>query len=208
MVAEKFGHQSARKPMLPWYELLDPYLIWLFRMTGYTFADFLLGTFVLALLSVIIGEFTISLVFLINRRYIDEQTKEIVKYQNLSIDALTVGNKEAYTASNKMANEAFGKSFFMQIAMSAAFLWPIFFVLTWMEFRFGEVEFRIIFTDHSVGFICVFVTLFAAAYMIFKRVKRRIPYFQRINAILDLYRNQSREMKTLRDIPAKNPQKV
>lgn len=208
MVAEKFGHQSARNPMPPWYELLDPYLICLYRITGYSFADFLLGTFVLALISVVIGEFTISLVFLINKRYIDEQTKEIVKYQNLSIDALSAGDKQAYTAANKMANEAFGKSFFMQIAMSAAFLWPIFFILTWMQFRFGEVEFRILFTDYSVGFICVFVALYAAARLIFKRIKPKIPYFRKINDILDTYRKKSQEMKTLADISAQNPQKV
>ncbi|MBI5250356.1 MAG: hypothetical protein HY912_12750 [Desulfomonile tiedjei] len=192
--------------MPPLYEILDPYLIWLYHITGYSFPDFLLGTFVLALLTVMIGEFTISLVFLINRRYIDEQTNEILRYQNLSVDALAAGNKEAYIASNKMANEAFGKSFFMQIAMSAAFLWPIFFVLTWMQFRFGEVDFRILFTEHSVGFACVFVALYAAAYMVFKRIKRRIPYFRRINEILDTYRKRTTEMKTLADIATKKPQ--
>ncbi len=190
------------------YELLDPYFIWLYRMTGYSFPDFLLGTFALAFLCVVIGEFTISLVFLINKRYIDEQTKEIVKYQNLSVDALIAGDKEAYSASNKMANDAFGKSFFMQIAMSAAFLWPIFFVLTWMQFRFGEVEFRILFTDYSVGFICVFVALYAAARLIFKRMKLKIPYFRRINEILDSYRKCCQEMKTLADIVPEKPQKV
>jgi hypothetical protein len=204
-VAEPFGHLSARVLMAPFYQYLDPYLIWLFRVSGYTFADFLLGAFVLALLSVIIGEFSISLIFRINRTFIDKQTDEIVRYQNLSIDALSAGDKEAYHASNKMANEAFGKSFFMQIAMSAAFLWPIFFVLTWMQSRFDEVEFRILFTDYSVGFICVFVALYAAAYLIFKRIKYKIPYFRRINTILESYRKRTLEMKTLADIvPAKS----
>lgn len=194
--------------MSQFHEILDPYFIWLFRLTGYTFADFLLGTFVLGFLSVAIGELTISLVFLINRRYIDEQAKEIFRYQNLSVCALGAGDKAAYTAANKMANEAFGKSFFMQIAMSAAFLWPIFFALTWMQFRFGEVEFRILFTEYSVGFPCVFVALYAAAYMIFKRIKLKIPYFKRINDILDTYRASSREMKTLASIGAGKPQKA
>ncbi len=79
---------------------------------GLHLCGFLLGTFVLALMSVIIGEFSISLIFRINRTFIDKQTDEIVRYQNLSIDALAAGDKEAYHASNKMANEAFGKSFF------------------------------------------------------------------------------------------------
>jgi hypothetical protein len=207
MVAGPFGHLSVRALMAPFYQYLDPHLIWLYRVTGYTFADFLLGTFVLALVSVIIGEFSISLIFLINRKNIDKQTDEIVRYQNLSIDALAARDKEAYHASNKMANDAFGKSFFMQIAMSAAFLWPIFFALSWMQSRFDEVEFRILFTDYSVGFICVFAALYAAAYLIFKRIKHKIPYFRRINNILESYRKRSLGMKTLADIVAAKPEK-
>jgi membrane protein insertase Oxa1/YidC/SpoIIIJ len=151
-----------------------------------------------------VGEFTISLVFLINRKHIDEQTSEIVKYQNLSIDALAVNDKEAYHAANKMANEAFGKTFFSQIAMSAAFLWPIMFIMTWLQYRFSEVEFAILFTDYTVGCFAVFIPLYAASYMIFKRIKPMIPYFRRINAILDSYGQRTRKMKTLADLAPQN----
>ncbi len=174
------NHSATFPPrvlMAPFYQYLDPYSSGSTVSRATPLRIFLLGTFVLALLSVIIGEFSISLIFRINRTFIDKQTDEIVRYQNLSIDALAAGDKEAYHASNKMANEAFGKSFFMQIAMSAAFLWPIFFVLTWMQSRFDDVEFRILFTDHSVGFICVFVALYAPAYLIFKRISTKFRIF-------------------------------
>lgn len=189
------------------FEFVDPCLIVFYRLSGYTFADFLFGTFVLALIAVIIGELTISVVFLMSRRRIDKVNSEVVKYQNLSADALTAGDKAAYAAANKLANDAFGKSFFMQFGLSAAFLWPVFFMLAWMQPRFYGVEFRILFTDYSVGFICVFVALYAAAYLIFKRIKYKIPYFRRINTILESYRKRTLEMKTLADIVPQRTQK-
>ena len=44
-------------------QILDPVLIILYRLTGYPLVDYYLGTFLLALLTVLVGEFTISIVF-------------------------------------------------------------------------------------------------------------------------------------------------
>ena len=79
-----------------------------------------------------------------------------------------------------MANEAFSKSFFMQIALSATFLWPIFFILGWMQYRFLELEFPLPFVGFSLGYIGVFILLYIPAYILFKQVKRRLPYFRRL----------------------------
>jgi len=166
---------------------IDPYAIWFYRLTGHTFPDFLIGTFVLAFVTLLIGELCISVVFLICRKHIDRTTEEMVHYQNLSEDAQAAGDKGAYRASNKLANDAFGRTFFMQIAFSAAFLWPVFFALTWIGSRFADVEFPLLFTGSSVTYICVFIALYAAAYLIFKKVKCRLPYFRRIKALLDSY---------------------
>ncbi len=181
-------------------DAVDPFVIWWYRITGYAFPDFLIGTFVLALVAVILGEFTISLAYLANRKRIEKETGEALQYQNLSIDALKAKNKHAYKASNKLANDAFGKTFFMQIAMSSAFLWPIPFALAWMDYRFADVDFRILFTDHLVGYAYVFVPLYAAAYMAFKRIKYRIPYFKRIKSLLDANEKDSSEMKSFTDL--------
>jgi hypothetical protein len=188
---------------------IDPYLIWLYRISGHALVDFFIGTFVLAFVARVVGEFTISILFLINRSHIDRITAEVVRYQNLSVDALAVGDKESYSAANKLANDAFGKSFFMQIALSAGALWPIFIALSWMQQRFSEVEFPLLFTDSSVGFLCVFIVMYASAYLIFKRIKYKLPYFRRIKDILDLYDTRSREMKSLEDIiPTRKQTKV
>ena len=186
--------------MHPFYLFLDPYLIRCYRITGYAWADFLMGTLVLAFMAVVIGEVTISLAFLTVKQRIDRVTEESHRYQNLSLDALKAGDKQAYRAANKLANDAFGKSFFMQIALSAAFLWPVFFALAWMDYRFAGLEFPLPFIGYSLGYIGVFILIYAAAYLLFKRVIYKLPYFRRIKAILNTYRAQAPQGKTLADL--------
>jgi hypothetical protein len=171
--------------MHPVFLFLDPYLIWFYRITGHAWVDFFLGTFVMALLAVIIGEFNISLAYLAARRRITRFTDEAVKYQNLSLEALTAGDKGAYKAANRLANDAFGQSFFMQIALSAAFLWPAGFFLAWMSYRFGDLEIPLPGIPYAFGYVGVFLVLYVGAYFAFKPVKYRIPYFRRIKAMID-----------------------
>lgn len=171
--------------MQQFYAAIEPYVIWSFRITGYTFVDFLTGTLFLAFFAVIVGEFTISLAFLASRKRIDRTNAELARYHNLTFDALKSADKNAYHAANKLANDAFGKSFFMQVALSAAFLWPIFFALDWMQWRFSGVEFEFLFLERTVGPICVFIPLYATAFLVFKHVKHHLPYFRKITAIID-----------------------
>ena len=113
--------------MPPFFQWLDPYLIWCYRITGHALADFLLGTLAAAVLALLVGEFTSCLAsFLVRRRY-QEVAGEARKYQDLSMEALKSGDRPAYEAANQVANEAFNKSFFMQVALSATFFWPVFF---------------------------------------------------------------------------------
>jgi hypothetical protein len=150
---------------------LDPYLIRLYRLTGYAYLDFFLGTLVLAFLALIIGEASASLASRAVRQQADRGADEARKYQNLSLEALKTGDRQAYTAANKLANEAFSRSFFMQIGMSGAFLWPTFLVLAWMQCRFAEVDFKLPLVDFSLSYLGVFILLYLAAYFLFKRVK-------------------------------------
>lgn len=182
--------------MHPVFLFLDPYLIWFYRITGHARLDFLLGTFTLALMAVIIGELNIALAYLAARRRIERVTDEAVKYQNLSLAALTAGDKVAYRAANRLANDAFGHSFFMQIALSAAFLWPAGFFLAWMSYRFWDLEFPLPFIPYALGYIGVFLILFVAAYFAFKPVKYRIPYFRRIKAILNASSLNARKLNS------------
>ena len=164
--------------MHPFYQVLDPYLIWSYRLTGHTAVDFVMGTFVLACISILIGEVTVSLAYRFTRNSLGKKTSEAEKYQNLSIEALKAGNKEAYEAANKLAKDAFGHTFFQQAALSSAFLWPVFFALAWMQYRFLEVEVPLPLLPVSLGFIGVFIIIYVATYFLFKQVKRRVTFFR------------------------------
>lgn len=167
--------------MHPFYQVLDPYLIWFYRITGNAWADFVIGTLVLACIALVIGEATVFLVLLFIRKRLGEKTGEAEKYNNLAMDALKAGNKEAYLAANKLANEAFGHSFFQQFTLSAAFLWPVCFALAWMQYRFLEVEVPLPVIGVSLGYIGIFICLYVVAYFGFKRIKGRLPYFRRVS---------------------------
>ncbi len=162
--------------------VLDPYLIWFYRLHSNAYAGFLLGTFVLALICLVLGDVTFFWTSRLMGKHLDGVATEATKYQDLSIDAAKAGDKASYQAANKLANEAFGKSFFSLMALSMARLWPAPFALAWMQHRFLEVEFPIPGTNWSLGFMGVFIILYVAAYFLFKRGKR-LWSFLRMKAI-------------------------
>ena len=182
---------------------VDSFLIWFYRLSGYAPFDFFVGTFFLALVAVVIGEFSISFAFLLTRKSIQHVQDQMVNYQNLSIDALAFGDKESYKAANKLANDAFGKTFFMQIGLSSARVWPAFLVVAWMNTRFYEVDFEVPFIGGTIGFIPIFILLYVAAYFAFKPIRNRISYFKKVNKILDSYKDKTRNMKSLADLAQK-----
>jgi len=170
--------------MHPLYLFLDPYLIWCYRLTGQAEVNFYLGTLVVAILTLLVGEFTSSLASFLVRRHFTPVADEAKKYQSLSMEALEAGDRPAYEAANKLANEAFSKSFFMQLTLSATFFWPIFFVLGWMQYRFFELEFPIPFTGLSLGYIGIFILLYIPVYVLFKKIKRKLPDIRCLTASL------------------------
>jgi hypothetical protein len=166
---------------MPWFFLaLDPYLIWFYRLPGNAYVGFCLGTFVLAVICLILGDITFFLAARLQGKHLDNIATEAGKYQDLSIGAAKAGDKVSYHAANKLANEAFGQSFFSLIALSMARLWPVPFALAWMQYRFLGVEFPIPGTKWSLGFIGVYVIIYIVAYLVLKR----LPRFRRIKAIL------------------------
>lgn len=158
--------------MHPFYLAIDPFLIWFYRITGYAAVDMVIGTLVLAYLTLTIGELTAAVALRFMRARTDKHSKSATKYQDLAMDALKAGDKEAYKAANMLANDAFGHAFFQQIALSASFLWPVFFALAWMQYRFLAVEFPIPGTGWSIGFIGFFIIIYIIAFFSFKRIKR------------------------------------
>lgn len=164
---------------------MDGVLIQLYRTTGYPVIDYFLGTFFLALLTVVVGEFTISLAFRFNRKHLATLNARLAKMHNLSLAALKAGEHGQYKACNKEANDAFGRVFFNAIAFSAAYLWPAPFALAWMQMRFGEIGIPVPFTGLAVNYLVVFLICYVLARMLFGKLRPKLPYFGKIQKMLD-----------------------
>ena len=188
-----------------WLVNIDGVLIQFYRFTGLTFLDYLLGTFILALISVILGELTISLALRYNKVHVNAITDDMVKMNNLSIMALKNRDKKSYKACNDTANDAFGKYFFNMIAYSASSLWPAFFALAWMQTRFSQVEFLLPYPVASIlpaiGYFPTFLLCYILARILFKNVRRYLPYFRSVQKQLDeADKEKSERMMTFSDL--------
>jgi hypothetical protein len=161
--------------MPPFFLWLDPYLIWFFRLTDLAALNFLIGTGVMASLALLLGKLGAALVSAAGRRYSRRLADEAKKYQDLSHQALQAGDRPAYEATNRLANEAFGKSFFLGVAQSAAFFWPVGLVLAWMQYRFWDIELLPIpGTNLSIGFVGVFILVYISIVLFVKIAQRHI----------------------------------
>jgi len=169
-----------------WY-YFDPYLQAIHRITGVKSLDALIGTFLLALIAVIIGEFTISIVFRINRKHLDRLNDNLKKYSELSQQALRLGDEASYKALNRQANDAYGHVFFNKFGLSAAALWPAFFALDWMQPHFAETGIAVPGYPAGVNYVVVFLCCYILARMAFGRLKRHLPYFKGQYRILQSY---------------------
>lgn len=167
------------------YLNIDAFLIFFYRVVEAPLLGYFIGTGVLALLCVVIGELTVAAAFRFNRAYIEHDSRTMVRMQNLSVRALLANDKQSYTAFNREANEAFGKLFFKQIALAAASLWPIPFALGWMQSRFLNVEFLLPVglpvVGETVGYCFTFVPIYVLARILFGNLRDRLPYFKTIN---------------------------
>jgi hypothetical protein len=172
-------------------QILDPILIILYRLTGHPLVDYYLGTFLLALLTVLVGELTISIVFRINKAHLDKLNARVEKMNRLSEEALNLGDEKAYRAINKVGNDAFGHLFFNKFGLSAASLWPIFFALAWMQERFAEIGLPLPWIGWEINYFFFFLLCYILARIFFGRVKRHLPYFKGVHRMLRAYDQES-----------------
>ena len=166
--------------MDPLFALIDPVMYAPFRVVGHTtLGGFFAGTAVWALVCVFIGEMTVSLGKFLVRGPLKERQEAMKRYHDLSIEALKHKDKEAHLAADKLAKEAFGKSFFLGVGLGIGSIWPCFFVLGWMQFRFGyqmevPLGFWLPVLGTSIGYIGVFVICYVSLRIAFAVIKRRI----------------------------------
>jgi hypothetical protein len=171
--------------MNQFYGWIDGFLIVFYRFTDIPILDYMIGTFCLSMMAVLIGEVTVSLALKVNRPYLDELSGRMSRKEKLSIEAYEQGNVAGYQALNKEATDAWGKKFFAMMAHSAAILWPIPFALGWMQTRFQDVDFAISFpftliTD-SVGYTFSFFPIYVLSRIVFGHLRPYLPYFSSVH---------------------------
>ncbi|MBE0466610.1 MAG: hypothetical protein IBX71_05225 [Candidatus Desulforudis sp.] len=190
---------------MAFWHILDQVLIVFYRITGSPAFDFLLGTFLVALLTVVIGEFTISIAYLVNRKHLQKLNARMVEMNNASVAALKSREKAEYKAKNKEANDAFGRVFFNAIALSAACLWPVFFALAWMQLRFVDVRLPVTFTGLEANYVVVFLVAYILARILFGTLRPRLPYFRKVQQLLDEQAKTARNLDRFVDpVPKKS----
>ncbi|MGQ9824992.1 MAG: hypothetical protein ACUVSK_08350 [Desulfotomaculales bacterium] len=165
----------------------DLFMVSFYRLTGNPVSDFFLGTLIVSFLAVVAGEFTISLVFQVNKNHLDRLNTRLVDLNSLSMKALQMGEEKIYRACNKEANDTFGRVFFNMFGLSAASLWPAFFALAWMQQRFSGIGFPVPFTGYEVNYFVPFLLCYLLSRMVFGRLKGRLPYFRCIQEMLAAY---------------------
>lgn len=172
---------------------LDSILIAPFRWPASPYVGIWLGSTLLAWYCILLGEAVSALLFLIHHRYYTSMQDSMLHYHNLSVDALHAGNKEAYLAANKLAQEDFGKSFFAQATVGLASLLPLPFALGWMASRFEGIPlYTLPVLKVSAGFVFVFLSVYILSRILFSRfVKKRLPLFNKIEEI----KKQAREAR-------------
>jgi hypothetical protein len=180
---------------MSFHETADSILIHLYRITGNPLVDYLVGTFLLALLTVLVGEFTISLVFRINRAHLDKLNARVEKMSRLSSEAFRVGDEQSYKACNKEGNDAFGHLFFNKFGLAAASLWPIFLSLAWMQGRFGQIGLPLPWIGWEINYVFFFILCYVPARILFGRLKPRLPYFGTIHRSLLAYEQENAQEK-------------
>lgn len=163
----------------PW---LDALLIAPFRWPASALIGIWVGSAFLAAYAILIGELSSAALYRLHARYYNSMQDSMMRYHNISVEALHSGNKDVYLAANKLAQDDFGKSFFAQATIGFASLWPVPFALGWLALRFENITlYEVPYTDVRLGYVFVFLILYIAMRIFFSlRLKRHIPLFRRI----------------------------
>ncbi|MEF2144065.1 MAG: hypothetical protein V3573_01350 [Desulfovibrionaceae bacterium] len=187
--------------MSEFYAFIDPALIVPFRLPGNVYVGFGIGLFWISFLATVLGELCMAGAYFTNRKYFAEMRREMITHNNLSIRALGFKDKASYKACNSIANEEFGRNFFAGIALFASSVWPAFFAMGWLDFRFHGVEFVMPLIG-IVGPGFLFVPAYILTRIAFHKSKPWLPLFSLIKRKI-AENEQGEEMITYMDIVKK-----
>ena len=159
--------------LLQW---IDAFLIAPYRWPENPLAGMWLGNHFAGSLGRPFGDATHALVYRVNRHQIEHDAKKTIYYHDQSIKAKGSGDEASYKEINRLANDSFGKSYFLLIATGMASLWPPFLAAAWLNLRFGELDFQ--FPAWAGGFTLSFIAPFIICYIAIRvlwgKVKKKL----------------------------------
>lgn len=158
--------------------LIDPWIIAPYRWTGSALAGFYLGTALLSLQVIILGDLVARAIIRINRKRMADIHGDMEKHHALSEEALKLGDKESFKAVNRQALEAFGHSFSMGAVFFCVSVWPLPFALAWMQLRFGQatpvLPWSLPLLGKTPGIVFYFLLLYIPIRVFYSKVMARI----------------------------------
>jgi hypothetical protein len=168
--------------------LFDPWFIAPFRWPSSPLFGYVLGTVFLGLQCVICGDLSATAVTYFNRSYLRKFQKEMDNSHKLSEQALKMGDKESYKAVNKQALDAFGYSFSLGAAIFCVSIWPMPFVLAWMNLRFAdaplELPLHLPLLGSTIDYFASFLLLYIVVRIIYSQIMTRFPWYTGMKARL------------------------
>ncbi|MFV0350031.1 MAG: hypothetical protein ACK5JO_15770 [Halodesulfovibrio sp.] len=140
------------------------------------------GTSILSIWAIIAGELALTFIYLTNRAYYASLNTKMVRMHNLSIAAIQCKDKESFKATNKWANEYFGKMFFSHAALFAVSIWPLPFALGWMQTRFEGITIHTVpYFETPLGYQFVMLTCYIVLRLTFSKVRKHVPLLKRVD---------------------------
>jgi hypothetical protein len=159
-------------------KLVDDFLIAPYRWPSNPLIGWWMGTSILAFWAVLLGDLTQKIAVKANEDHIRNALQEMASRHNQSLNALQAGDKKSYKEINKLANEAYGKTFFIQVAIACASLWPVPFALAWLNTRFSKIDFPLLIhlpaVGNSVRYPFLFILLYILIRILWGKVKNLV----------------------------------
>lgn len=183
------------------FSLVDTILISPYRVGLPSVAAFWFGTSILAFYSIILGEISMNIGYLVNRKYYSGLNTEMIRMHNISIEAIRRQNKSIFKSANTWANEYFGKVFFSHAALFAISLWPVPFAMGWLQKRFSGIDIHTVpVLNFGLEYPFVFISAYIILRYLFSKVRKFIPGFKKMDKIREEDALESGEMKSWNDL--------
>ncbi|MFV0438031.1 MAG: hypothetical protein ACK5PS_11675 [Desulfopila sp.] len=167
---------------------LDPWFIAPYRWLTPASAGYVLGTVLLALQCVVLGDLAATLVMYLNSKHLSRLQRVMDRNHRLAEEALKQGDKASYKAVNRQAMDAFGHSFSLGAALFCVSIWPMPFALAWLSNRFTgaplELPIALPFAGTTIDYFPSFLLIYIVTRLLYSRLISRWPWYAQCKARL------------------------